>query len=60
MASPMRPENDRDYDRGFRDGRMDALLPRAGAEPPGDASDTYLAGYVAGAESVNRRVDEAA
>jgi hypothetical protein len=57
---PSGPETDRDYTRGFRDGRMDALLPRPGAEPPGDASEIYLAGYAAGAESVNGRVDEAA
>jgi hypothetical protein len=51
---------DWDYDRGFRDGRMDALLPRPGVEPPDDASDTYLAGYAAGEESVNRKIDRAA
>jgi hypothetical protein len=60
MPSPMRPDQDRDYTRGFRDGRMDALLPRAGTEPPEDSSETYLAGYAAGAESVNGKVDEAA
>jgi hypothetical protein len=57
---PSRPETDRDYTRGFRDGRMDALLPRAGAEPPQDASEIYLAGYAAGAASVNGSVDKAA
>jgi len=60
MDSPCDLRDDRDYGRGLRDGRMDALIPRAGAQAPDDASDAYLAGYVAGMEAVRHAVHQAA
>jgi hypothetical protein len=60
MAVPQARGHDRDYDRGFRDGRMDALLPRPGVGAPQDASPSYRDGYEAGAASVSQRVHKAA
>jgi hypothetical protein len=60
MATPQRPGIDHDFDRGYRDGRMDALLPRAGAGVPADADQSYRAGYEAGAQSVRQGIDRAA
>ncbi len=60
MATPWDFRDDRDYRSGFRDGRMDALIPRDGAKAPDDASPSYLAGYAAGMETVHHAVHQAA
>jgi len=60
MASPRAQGADRDYEKGFRDGRMDALLPRSCVRPPDDAGKAYLDGYAAGTKSVRNGADKAA
>ena len=60
MAWPRDLGDERDYRNGFHDGRMDALLPRAGVPAPDDASELYLVGYRAGTRSVGQAVDKAA
>lgn len=52
--------DDKDYKNGFRDGRMDALLPRAGTDTPIGGSEAYQAGYAAGTESVRPAAHKAA
>jgi hypothetical protein len=60
MASPRVLHDDRDYRRGMRDGRMDALLARTGAQAPEGASEAYRAGYAEGTATVRPAVHHAA
>jgi hypothetical protein len=60
MLGNSQPRNDPDYLRGYRDGRMDALIARVVLRVPTDLTAAYRAGYSEGRQSIHTDHDAAA